>query len=263
MIPPYMLASLEQLDKRTCIMHDGPRIAVFDLDNTLLVGDIGEAVYAQLLSEDVPLGMDWDEYLALRDLNPVDAWRYLVSSMEGTSVRRVEEATHVVLNSRYKYIPVDHHYLPVPRVHPIMKDVVDWLHAHRFDTYVISASNHISVSIVARTCFGIAAEHAFGIRSWLRNERLTESLLKPVPTHRGKVEVYQANIGPDLPLLTAGDSPYDVPMLSLTLPQGLSLWVSDSPSHAASVKARHQLPQRFCFVLAENSAKFKKHLAYV
>ena len=31
------------------------RIAVFDLDNTLLVGDIGNAVYVQLLTEDVPL----------------------------------------------------------------------------------------------------------------------------------------------------------------------------------------------------------------
>jgi phosphoserine phosphatase len=255
MIPPSVLSALDQLHERTRMMHDGPRIAVFDLDDTLLIGDIGEAVFAQLLAEQTPLGLDWDEYRALLQVDSSDAFRLMVSAMEGVSTRRVKEATRVILQSRYKYIAVDEHYLPVPRVHPVMKEIVDWLHAHQFLTYIISASNHISVSIVAHECFGIPEERAFGIRSWLRNDRLTEALLKPVPVHYGKVEVYQSYIGPAFPLLTAGDSRQDIPIISLTAPQGLSLWVGNRPSDASSMKIRHRLPQRFCFIPRENEFK--------
>ena len=59
-----ILKCLLDIEQRFGESHLGgkSRTAVFDLDNTLLVGDIGNAVFAQLLSEDVPLSFSWSEY---------------------------------------------------------------------------------------------------------------------------------------------------------------------------------------------------------
>jgi hypothetical protein len=50
MIPPHLKYHLESLEARAKTKGSAHlRIALFDLDNTLLIADIGEAVFAGLL----------------------------------------------------------------------------------------------------------------------------------------------------------------------------------------------------------------------
>ena len=56
MIPVHLKYQIESLENRARTLGaDYVKIALFDLDNTLIIGDIGEAVFAHLLADEAPL----------------------------------------------------------------------------------------------------------------------------------------------------------------------------------------------------------------
>ena len=249
MIPVHLKYQIESLESRArTLSTDHVKIALFDLDNTLIIGDIGEAVFAHLLADGAPLKCTWEEYQSFLRCDVSAAYRLVVESMAGLTIREVEEATMKLLKKPASFIRAGNAHVPVPKPHPGMKKLVSLLRILRYNIYVISASNQISARMTAEEFFGISPACSFGIETKTVSGFLSATLVKPFPIAAGKADVYHKYISTLPPLLTATDSLIDAPMLGLTDPIGLSLWVGKNRSEFKTVKERFGQPQRFCFV---------------
>lgn len=232
------------LDYRVSALRNRqPKIAALDLDDTLLIGDIGEAVFCELVASGALPARVWDEYRdVLRNDRPT-AYRAATEILRGFSVDRIGDATRAALFHPNAASPV-----PRPRPHSVMRSVVNLLRQRDYDVCVISASNAVSVRIASATLFGIPPHRAFGVESALNGVTLTGIIHTPTPIHEGKAAVYRRHFGDVAPLITAGDSMMDFPLLQLTDPLGISLWVGND--RAAFRLLRHSIPfpQIFCYV---------------
>ena len=261
MIPMHLKYQIESLEKRVKGFGPGQtKIALFDFDNTLLIGDIGEAVFARLLADGAPLKCTWEEYQSFLRCDVTAAYRLVVESMAGLAVREVEQATVRVLNQSTPFIKTGNAHVTVPKPHPGMKKLVSLLQKLRYSVYVISASNQTSVRIAAEEFFGIPPEYSFGIEPKTVNGVLSATLVRPFPIAAGKVDVYRKSISTLPPLITATDSVIDAPMLGLTDPMGLSLWVGKSRSEFKDMREGLGQPQKFCFVQRPRNYSFKNRV---
>jgi len=226
-LPEDLLHSVFETEKVLTQSGIAKKIAVFDLDNTLLVGDIGEAVFAALKLQGHLPGLAWEKYRRLLNSSKVDAYCGVVAAMSGLAERTVHRVTLDVLARKDRYLELEKSFVPVPIAHPTMVRFVSYLRMIGYQVHVISASNEISARLAAWHFFEIPPFNVFGIRQRQRRGTLTDELLEPIPIGEGKVEVYRKYIGVVDPLITGGDSPLDVPMLQLTDPRGFSLWVGE------------------------------------
>lgn len=212
------------------------KIAVFDLDNTLIEGDIGEAVYAQLAADGVPLMVTPDIYRVLLEIDRNRAYEESVRALEYVSVDTVIEATRKVMRSTEASLEFGSDVVPVPRPNMLMKELVRLLRFLDFTTYVISASNDVSVKIVASEWFGIPVANAWGIKSVMQKDRFTGDLQQPVPVGEGKVALYHQTINGVLPAVVATDSVLDLPLLQMCDPLGLAFVVGENEELIRAVK---------------------------
>jgi phosphoserine phosphatase len=244
------------------------KIAVFDLDNTLLIGDIGEAVFAALKNKEKhgPLTIQkktmpfsWSEYQKLLDLNKKkSAYKKMVTSMSGIPLETLINTTHEILKSNKPFIQLGKIQIPIPAPHKVMQAVVTHLKSLEYNIFIISASNHFSVQIMAREFFSLPDSNVFGIKPRLKNHQpipsvktiqlLTSRLEKPVSVGRGKAQVYHKYIGPISPLITAGDSKTDIDMLNLTDKCGISIWVGDNKNQAEMIKKCLKYPDNLVYL---------------
>jgi phosphoserine phosphatase len=226
-LPESLLQSISDVEKE--IEHSRPakKIAVFDLDNTLLVGDIGESVFAALKLRGYLPGVAWDKYRRILNSNKMEAYCRVVTAMSGLPERLVHRVTLDVLSRKDHYLELEKSFIPVPYAHPIMAQLVSYLRLIGYQVHVISASNEISARLAAWHFFEIPPFNVFGIRQRQQRGTLTDELIEPLSIGVGKVDVYRKYIGVVDPLIAGGDSPLDVPMLQLTDSRGLSLWVGE------------------------------------
>ncbi|MSU58132.1 MAG: haloacid dehalogenase-like hydrolase [Pedosphaera sp.] len=264
---------------------------VFDFDNTLVCGDVQEATLAVLarsgrltaarlpetLSPSFRLpgkglvtlqsGADLTEYYEAflaptahgdRDPTPLaNGYAWAVEVLEHLRVSEVVAATREACefarapHDGFIEVTPGKTRFPAPRFYPEMVELVAELIRHRFDVWIISASNVWSVRWMVQHELnprlrqhglkqGLRADHVIGISTLLtdrsgrlykdallvrndpgyaaldektlRSFRLTSRLQFPVPTYSGKIACIFDAIG-DRPYLCAGDSPGDHPML--------------------------------------------------
>jgi phosphoserine phosphatase len=224
------------------------RIAAFDLDGTLLMGDIGDAVFAYLTFENQNLRLSWGEYQHLLRTHKSKAYRAVVEAMAGLDVEIIIQATSAVMNSGKEYLVHRSDAVRIPRPRPLLSQFVSLLQELHYQVFVISASNHISVQHIAQRWFNIPPSHAFGIQGRVREGRITSELIEPVPIGSGKAELFRRVSGSAIPLITGTDSRLDLPLLQLTHPQGLSLWVGDDHIDFDVVTENARAGHRFFFV---------------
>lgn len=224
------------------------KIAAFDLDNTLLVGDIGEAVFAQLLADGHDLPITWSDYRKLIIAHRKEAYETIVKALCGLSVGTVVKATHEVLFSTSADIQVPDGSVATPYAHPVMHSFVHYLRRLMYDVYIFTASNEISARIATSQLFGIPESNVFGVRSKIDHDLLTDQIVLPPPIEDGKAQVYHRYIGSATPFITAGDSSLDIPLLRLTNPLGLSIWVGEERIGFQVAKSLIGTQQRFYFL---------------
>ncbi len=259
MIPVHLKYQIESLENRLKSSDPGrKKIALFDLDNTLLIGDIGEAVFAQLLADGAPLACTWGEYQSFLQCDATAAYRLVVEAMAGLTHHDVEAATLKVMNSGDSSIQLGRFLVPIPKPHPVMKKFISQLLELGYAIYVISASNQTSVRIAVTDFFNLPAECAFGIESTTVNGCFSSTLVKPYPISAGKAEVYHNYISDVPPLITATDSLIDAPMLEMTDPVGFSIWVGKNRNEFKAVKELIGLRQHLCFVPRPKDYSFRK-----
>jgi phosphoserine phosphatase len=213
------------------------RIAVFDLDNTLLDGDIGNALYASLLSGGSVSDPSWEQYKLLMEINPRKAYEEAVKALEGFSIQHVIALTREIMQSEKSFIEVSGDRVPVPAPNPAMKELIRILRATGFIIYVISASNDVSVKVVASEWFNIPAGAAFGIRSDIQSGKFTRTLQTPVPVGEGKIVLYRQMIQEGMPLIVASDNAMDLPLLQMCDPYGIAIIVGNNEQFVRQARA--------------------------
>ncbi len=226
-IPEDLSQSLLTLDQYLQASAVERKIAVFDLDNTLLLGDIGDAVFASLKLRGHLRDLTWDSYRKLLASDRATAYGAVVKAMAGLTEHQIQKVTLDTLSQDNEYLELEHSYIPIPRANPVMSRIVDHLRATCYQVCVISASNEISARLAAWKLLGIPPFCVFGIRQVVRDRKLTDELITPIPVGAGKVEVYRQYRGEVDPFITAGDSMLDVPMMNLVDPVGFSIWVGE------------------------------------
>lgn len=265
-IPHDLVQHIEQVENRfNSRINPGfnRKIAAFDLDNTLLVGDCGEAVFTQLkideqkqpltiTGEMIPL--TWEKYREiLHTKGKVEAYSRMTDCMAGLPLKTLLEATHKAIHSDLAYLEFEGIQSPVPYPHPIMQALVTYLQSLGYTIYIISASNQYTVQYTAREFFGIPGSQAFGMVPTVKSdprygEVLDGGIEGPVTVEEGKVEVYRENIGSNPPLITAGDSKTDIMMLNLVDPHGLIIWVGDDEKMVEKIKQEINFPDLIYFL---------------
>ncbi len=218
---------------------DGIKRAIFDLDNTILNGDIGDALFCRIknleLRERVKtdgslIDLTWDEYQSMISGGQKEsAYKRVVECMENVPVNLIAELTRGLMNSDFRFLEHSGEKISIPHVDPGIRALISLLEKQNYDINVISASNSISVEIIAEEYLGLQKGKAFGVESeFVEYEggklKLTGKLKEPVPANNGKAELYHVEFGDKLPLITAGDSELDFPMLDLVYDGGIVLW---------------------------------------
>lgn len=237
-----ILECLLDIEQRFGESHLGgkSRTAVFDLDNTLLVGDIGNAVFAQLLSEDVPLSLSWSEYQQMVQEDPSAVYIEAVRALSGLSLDDLIKATKRVLSSGSNAILYEGIEVPVPKANQIMLEVVHLLRQWEYTIFVISASNDVSAKVAASTLFGIPVNNIAGIKPKILNGTITTQILNPIPVGDGKIAQYRLLSGDCMPMIVATDSVSDFPLLQMCDPDGVAILVGENES--LYEKAKMELP---------------------
>lgn len=228
------------------------RIAAFDLDGTLLMHDVGEAVLRLLIADGFLAPQAWDEYAALLARDRIAAYRRAVTLMQGLSPIVIEEAT---LDAIFEQYTPRRGYLPRhvrPRVNTAMRSFVALLQDRGWDVIILSASNAISVRITASVLYGVSQHRAFGVDVEYDNNLLTDRIVEPAPIGEGKAQVYRSVFGNQAPMLTAGDSLLDLPLLGLTDSVGLALWLGDPAALSSKPDAQRGIPSSICMVPADD-----------
>lgn len=283
-------------------LGSGKRLpVVFDFDNTLVCGDIGEAVLAVLARAGIltpgriapslclPLRVPGRGHLTLqscrdimeyyeaflaptvhgrRDPTPLaNGYVWATQALDGLRVSEIMEATREAFEFsrpgelRWITVTPQRTAFPAPFFYPEMVELVGHLLRHKFDVWIVSASNVWSVRwmvlhglnpALRRLGFqaGVRADHVVGISTLLSDSegglhkdsvlvredsryasmgaarmralRLTSHLQFPVPVYSGKVGCIFDALGRE-PYLCVGDSPADHPMLAISQHR---LWIA-------------------------------------
>ncbi len=253
-IPEPLLERIHRIERAVTDPRQ-PKIAAFDLDNTLLIGDIGDAVLVQLkidekttpLSVDkTPIPLTWKEYeFLIREKGKKVAYKEAVTAAAGIPLETFIQTTRRVMatDSPELVLPDEDVKVPVPRPNPIMQALVKHLEKLDYRIFVVSASNHYSVCDVAETYFGIPGKNVFGMKPTLiKNPQhgllIGDGIDGPITVSEGKVEAYRLLAGNVPPLLTAGDSTTDFEILNLVDQKGLCIWVGDNNETYETIRQR-------------------------
>lgn len=210
------------------------RIAVFDFDNTLIHGDIGEAIFAKLLKENRIDSFTWTDYINLISSGKVtDAYKKIISSYQGMKKEDVlyysEELISLFENDidYFSFVENGKFYsVPKPAINKIFADIILKLQSLEFQIYIISASSEISVKYLGNRFFDIPEENIFGMKNKISDDgtTLSSEILEPAPCFDGKKELYTDLISEKRPLITAGDSENDFAFMSLTHNEGFKIF---------------------------------------
>jgi len=255
-LPAGLLKRLEQIEEWVATPESAvqEKIAVFDLDNTLLIGDVGDALFSQLKIEQQkgpvtvdgqPIPLTWPQYRdILETRGKLEAYPLITTAMAGIPVQTVRNATRRAMYGMQSFLEIEGEKIPVPVPHPVMQALVFYLHALDYKVFVISATNRESVQWVAEEFFGIPRHRSFGMklassrregRDGEMEEVFEDRIDGPITVEEGKVEIYRRMVGETPPLITGGDSNTDIPMLKMAHPGGLIIWVNNDPSGVDSV----------------------------
>ena len=265
LIPLELMKRIEAIEFYNRNQTSGPmeKIAAFDLDNTLLEGDIGEAVFSQLKIDEkkqpvtvtkTMMPFTWAQCRELLKKNKKkEAYTKMITAMAGIPVETVIQATHRIMNSNDPFLEVEGVRVLVPKPRPVMQALVQYLKSLDYTVYIISATNSYSVRYMAEEYFGVSSTHAIGMQARVTHEEelgeiLSDTIDGPITVGEGKVEAYHHFIGPMPPLVTAGDSDSDIQILRLTLPWGLCIWAGENEKKYEAIKNKLHHPHTAYFL---------------
>jgi phosphoserine phosphatase len=200
--------------------------AAFDLDNTLLLGDIGEAVFASLLESKSISGFEWSDYQQLIVTDRLEAYRRAVNAMNGLELKKLKAVTKGLLASSKESIEIGNEKIIIPRANPQMQALVYFLKSKGINVHVVTASNQVSAEMICWKYFGIPACNVHGVQITTDGRAKIVYTGSDIPHAEGKVKLLKEKFG-NRPVVTAGDGTWDEGLLNYTEKDGLRLWLGN------------------------------------
>ena len=184
----------------------GRKVACFDADGTLWFEDIGESFLRWLLAGPLEPLVERDPELytkyedrVRKDL--VDGYGWAVQLMAGLAEKDIVRWAR-------------QHAAAWPNYRSAMLGMIRGLEQLGFEVWIVSASNHWVVAATAQK-MGLDPAHVIAIRSEVKDGKLTDRLLDPIPCMQGKVAAINKWIG-HRPDLAVGDGMGDLAMLEIS-----------------------------------------------
>jgi phosphoserine phosphatase len=225
----YSIASAEKkvpkeiIDSINALPIKGKPYAAFDLDNTLLLGDIGDGVFAMLVKKKLIKNFGWRDYQSMIKKNKVKAYKHIIDLMQGLKLSLLEELTWEVINKKTSIL-IEGYKIPIPKPNPQMVSILELLKKKGIHIYVVTASNEISASIICKKYFGIASSYIIGAHVPTDKNGIIQVSSKELSYAKGKVNILKKRFKTK-PLVTGGDSPGDIYMLNYTEKNGIRFWL--------------------------------------
>lgn len=202
----------------------GKPYGAFDLDNTLLIGDIGESVFALLLKKKQIENFTWKDYLALLETNKLKAYKHIIDLMQGLKLSLLKQVTAEIINSKYNAIRLEGYKIPIPKPNKQMKLILKILKKKGINIYVVTASNEVSAKIICKKYFEIPPANIIGAEVAYNKKGIIKIGTKEFPYAKGKVNILKKKFK-NKPLVTGGDSPGDKYLLKYTAKDGIQFWL--------------------------------------
>ncbi len=242
-IPKHIVAKIDELSLI------GNQYAAFDLDNTLLIGDIGEAVFAILVKNKIVKNFGWKNYIDLIKTDREKAYFKVIEVMNNLELRLVENITHDLIHTHAIEIELEGYRIPIPKPNTIMRSLVTLLNTSGIQVNVVTASNRVSAEIICWEYFGIHASNVFGARVDINNNKIIKIKFNEVPYGKEKVNVLKREFK-NKPVFTAGDANWDRYLLSYTTQNGIRLWTGKD-SEFKKLKEKYYKNLEFNQLLSE------------
>jgi phosphoserine phosphatase len=218
--------------------------AAFDLDNTLLIGDIGEAVFASMVNSKTIQNFDWTNYLRLIEENREAAYKKIIELMNGLNLSVLKKVTNEIINSLDKNIEIGDDKILLPKPNPIMQSIVSLLMTKGINVYVVTASNKISAEIICWKYFGIPASNVLGASFEINKSNRIIYHKTDIPYAEGKVTILEKQIK-GRPIITAGDGIWDKYLLDYTKLEGIRLWLGKNKNEYQRIKDNYYKDLQF------------------
>ncbi len=228
-ILPDIIGKVNQIN-----LEDKP-YAAFDLDNTLLNGDIGEAVFAALLKEKIVQDFGWKDYLALIGQNREAAYKKIIEVMNGLELSMIKSITREIIKKEEKFIEIGEGNIIVPKPNPVMQSLIFFLKTKGVDIYVVTASTKISAEIICWEYFGIPASNVLGaiMNTDKKNRVFYDN--SEIPYAEGKVNALKRKLD-HKPSFTGGDGIWDKYLLDYTIKDGMRFWLGQNEDEYLKLK---------------------------
>ena len=211
--------------------------AVFDFDNTCIINDIGEAVFAylcrnkllknsDLLAGDAPVDGEYSErvfrhyYNLLEQGKTREAYIFCAQVLAGFTPAEAESLVRTVIESEVKNLSTTELY-GISIAHGLVVrhqvlQLIDFLESKNVSIWIVSASSEIAVR-AAMKHFRIPG-NLIGLKNKIQDGVFTSALEPPLSILEEKVTCIKTIIDRNNPpLLAAGDSPNDLAMLELAM----------------------------------------------
>lgn len=209
--------------------------AAFDLDNTLLIDDIGEAVFAALIEKKLIKNFNWSDYSALINEDRKSAYKKVIEVMNGLPLKRLYEVTHEVINRDEPFIEIEGKKIPIPKPNSIMQSLISYLRYKGIEVYIVTASNKISADIICWEFFGIPSSHVLGADVGLDDKNRIAFAATEIPFAEGKVNALRQKFK-ERPIVTGGDGVWDKYLLDYTSLKGIRLWLGQDKNEYEKLK---------------------------
>lgn len=224
--------------------------AAFDLDNTLLIGDIGEAVFACLLRNGHLKNYSWEDYQDLIKKDRESAYKKIIQVMNGMPLKTLKEVTYEIIRSEDQYIELNKYKIPLPKPNLIMQALVSYLMTKNIDVFVVTASNQVSAEIICWKYFGIPFSNTFGADFSKKNQKIISEVIREIPYENGKVDALKKRHDRK-PIITAGDGIWDKSLLDFTVLNGIRLWLGRDKEEYNNIKEKEYNSVNFFYVSSE------------
>lgn len=237
---------LEKLDNLTIEENS---YSAFDLDNTLLVGDIGHAVFATLVNKNIIKDFGWQDYMNMRQISIEKALKKIIEVMNGIKVVTLKTITEEIIESKAEFIEVEGTKIRTPKPNKIMSSIVTLLKTRGIDVYVVTASNKVSADIICWKFFGIPSSHVFGSETKTKNGKIHFQSENMIPFAEGKVNTLAKMLN-EKPIVTGGDGIWDKYLLDYTSKNGIRLWLGQDEDEYQKLKENNYMDSYFFKILS-------------
>jgi phosphoserine phosphatase len=229
------LDELKEIIEEKIALSGDSSFAVFDFDNTCIVNDIGEAAFhflcrndlfksRHLQTADKYRGYEYNKrvFLQYYDLlaqgKITEAYVFLAEAFAGSTPEEALAMATATIEAEGKHTGTQELYgVSIAQglaERPEVLEIINFLEARRVAIWIVSASPQFAVQAAA-SYFHIPGK-IIGLRNRIEDGAFSAELERPLSIGQDKVACIKAFINPNaVPILGAGDSMNDLPMLEL------------------------------------------------